>query len=77
MPLVVFAKENKMTKINRLLKQYDLPVSDGYGLICAAEDYARLMGISVDNVIEAALTSRQYANHLISVVRKRNRKQEK
>ena len=66
-----------MSRINRLLNQYDLPASDGYGLICAAEDYARLMGISVDNVLDAALTSRQYANHLISVMRKRNRKQEK
>jgi hypothetical protein len=66
-----------MSRINRLLNQYDLPASDGYGLICTAEDYARLMGISVDNVLDAALTSQQYANHLISVMRKRNRKQEK
>jgi hypothetical protein len=63
-----------MSRINQLLVRHNLAATDGYALICVAEDYARLMGISVDNVIEAALTSRQYANHLISVVRKRQSK---
>ena len=59
--------------VSRLLTRYNLPVTDGYTLICVAEDYARLVGISVDNVYEAALTSREYANHLISVMRKRQK----
>jgi len=59
--------------VSKILKRYDLPATDGYALICVAEDYARLMKISVDNVYEAALTSREYANHLISVMRKRQK----
>lgn len=59
--------------VSKVLKRYDLPVTDGYDLIGVAEDYARHFGISVDNVYEAALTSREYANHLISVMRKRQK----
>jgi hypothetical protein len=59
--------------VAKILARYDLPTTDGYALICVAEDYARHFGISVDNVYEAALASREYANHLISVMKKRQK----
>lgn len=59
--------------VSRILTRYNLPATDGYALICVSEDYARHFGISVNSVYEAALTSREYANHLISVMRKRQK----
>lgn len=59
--------------LTKILTRYNLSVADGYDLICVAEDYARHFGISVDNVYEAMLTSREYANHLISVTKKRQK----
>lgn len=62
-----------MSKLSQFIVRHNLSTTDGYDLIRVAEDYARLMGISVDCVIEAGLTSREYANHLISVMRKRQK----
>lgn len=60
-----------MSRINLLLSRHNLPATDGYALICVAEDYARLMRTSVSNVLDGAIFSQSAAERLIRVMRNR------